>query len=285
MRVAGRRSWPEPPGRPQPGRCRRRREAASKAPRRRSPPRSSRRSAARRRAADSRQAISATAAPCRLHDPPSGRFQMPRSREYGRCYRRPAADLGRESCLQATVKILYIVGFPRSGSTLLDRLIAANGGLLSAGEVRRVWERGLLGDELCGCGQPFSACPFWTRVIEIGLRRPRWGRRGFDGRGDRRPRRPPGALGRGRPPSGRGRERAQPRPDSAAPVCGDAGGLRRTGDRRFLEGLDLRPAVIDDPRVRSRDQSIWSATAAPWPSPGSGGAAGPRSSTARSTCR
>ena len=64
------------------------------------------------------------------------------------------------------MKILYIVGFPRSGSTLLDRLIAANGGLLSAGEVRRVWERGLLGDELCGCGQPFSACPFWTRVIE-----------------------------------------------------------------------------------------------------------------------
>jgi hypothetical protein len=64
------------------------------------------------------------------------------------------------------VKILYIVGFPRSGSTLLDRLIAANGGLLSAGEVRRVWERGLLGDELCSCGRPFSDCPFWTRVIE-----------------------------------------------------------------------------------------------------------------------
>ena len=64
------------------------------------------------------------------------------------------------------MKILYIVGFPRSGSTLLDRLIAANGGLLSAGEVRRVWERGLLGDELCGCGEPFSSCPFWSRVIE-----------------------------------------------------------------------------------------------------------------------
>ncbi len=64
------------------------------------------------------------------------------------------------------MKIHYIVGFPRSGSTLLDRHIAANGGLLSAGEVRRVWERGLLGDELCGCGQPFSSCPFWSRVIE-----------------------------------------------------------------------------------------------------------------------
>jgi hypothetical protein len=64
------------------------------------------------------------------------------------------------------VKILYIVGFPRSGSTLLDGLIAANAGLLSAGEVRRVWERGLIGDQLCGCGQPFSSCPFWTRVID-----------------------------------------------------------------------------------------------------------------------
>jgi len=63
------------------------------------------------------------------------------------------------------VKILYIVGFPRSGSTLLDRLIAANAGLLSAGEVRRIWERGLIADELCGCGRPFSSCPFWTEVV------------------------------------------------------------------------------------------------------------------------
>jgi sulfotransferase family protein len=29
-----------------------------------------------------------------------------------------------------------------------------------------VWSRGLVEDRLCGCGQPFSGCPFWTRVRE-----------------------------------------------------------------------------------------------------------------------
>jgi hypothetical protein len=72
----------------------------------------------------------------------------------------------RDYRLPSPVKILYIVGFPRSGSTLLDQLLAADGGLVSAGEVRRIWERGFLANELCGCGQPFGSCPFWTRVVD-----------------------------------------------------------------------------------------------------------------------
>ncbi len=64
------------------------------------------------------------------------------------------------------VKVLYIVGFPRSGSTLLERLLGSQAGTFSAGELRRIWERGFLANELCSCGVPFRSCPFWTEVVE-----------------------------------------------------------------------------------------------------------------------
>ncbi len=36
--------------------------------------------------------------------------------------------------------------------------------MCSVGEVVHIWRRGLLGNQLCGCGLPFRECPFWTRV-------------------------------------------------------------------------------------------------------------------------
>lgn len=37
-------------------------------------------------------------------------------------------------------------------------------GVLPAGELTHIWERGFVLDQLCGCGQPFSRCSFWRRV-------------------------------------------------------------------------------------------------------------------------
>jgi hypothetical protein len=34
----------------------------------------------------------------------------------------------------------------------------------SAGELVHLWERGVERDELCGCGEPFRRCPFWSEV-------------------------------------------------------------------------------------------------------------------------
>jgi hypothetical protein len=65
------------------------------------------------------------------------------------------------------VKVAYIGGCMRSGSTLLDRALSQVTGFVSVGEVVHVWERGLLRDELCGCGEPFGRCEFWTRVGEL----------------------------------------------------------------------------------------------------------------------
>lgn len=60
--------------------------------------------------------------------------------------------------------VLFVGGFGRSGSTLVERVIEAAPQAVSLGEVVHLWRRGILEDELCGCGTAFSACPFWTAV-------------------------------------------------------------------------------------------------------------------------
>ncbi|MEX2275783.1 MAG: sulfotransferase [Actinomycetota bacterium] len=64
------------------------------------------------------------------------------------------------------IRVLFIGGWGRSGSTLLDRLLGHVPGVVSLGEVREVWLRGVVQDRPCGCDQAFSACPFWTEVGE-----------------------------------------------------------------------------------------------------------------------
>ena len=63
------------------------------------------------------------------------------------------------------VRVLYIAGSGRSGSTIVDNVLGQVEGLVSVGEVRFLWERGVLADRLCGCGEPFSTCAFWQPVM------------------------------------------------------------------------------------------------------------------------
>lgn len=63
----------------------------------------------------------------------------------------------------------YIGGLGRSGSTLLERIAGRLDGVCVLGEVVHLWERAIQYDELCSCGEPFSRCPFWTPVGEIGF--------------------------------------------------------------------------------------------------------------------
>lgn len=62
------------------------------------------------------------------------------------------------------IEILYVGGWGRSGSTLLDRMVGRLPGFVSVGEARELWRRGVIENRLCGCGNPFSDCPFWTEV-------------------------------------------------------------------------------------------------------------------------
>lgn len=62
------------------------------------------------------------------------------------------------------VRVLYITGYGRSGSTLLMRLLGAGPDAFAAGEVMYIWNHGFRQGNLCGCGEPFRECEFWTRV-------------------------------------------------------------------------------------------------------------------------
>jgi UDP-N-acetylglucosamine transferase subunit ALG13 len=64
------------------------------------------------------------------------------------------------------LRILYIAGWGRSGSTLLDRLLGQVEGVFSCGELRDIWQRGVVENRLCGCGEPFLDCPVWSKVGE-----------------------------------------------------------------------------------------------------------------------
>ena len=64
------------------------------------------------------------------------------------------------------VDVLYIAGTGRSGSTVLAAALGAADGFFFAGEVRYLWQRGLVEARLCGCGRPLPECPFWRGVLK-----------------------------------------------------------------------------------------------------------------------
>ncbi|MCI0689844.1 MAG: sulfotransferase [Sporichthyaceae bacterium] len=109
-----------------------------------------------------------------LADPESSRVEV----QTGTGAHPPAVDrVGRIADALVTQRrgqgptVLILGGLGRSGSTLLERCLGQMTGMAALGEVLHLWERGLRDDQRCGCGQPFSACPFWQDV----------GRRAFGG--------------------------------------------------------------------------------------------------------
>jgi hypothetical protein len=62
-------------------------------------------------------------------------------------------------------EIIFIAGANRSGSTVLDRLLAAPGEAVSAGELRLIWTACTEADSVCGCGSLFKDCEFWNEVL------------------------------------------------------------------------------------------------------------------------
>lgn len=84
---------------------------------------------------------------------------------------RPSASPGAlaepsgNAASRAPVKVIYIAGYGRSGTTLLDIALGERPGVMGAGEVatlaRHVWEN----DEYCACGTSVRTCPLWADII------------------------------------------------------------------------------------------------------------------------
>lgn len=67
----------------------------------------------------------------------------------------------------ARTTVVYLGGFGRSGSTLVERMLGAVDGWVNVGELVDLARSVARSDELCGCGVPFSTCPVWTEVGEV----------------------------------------------------------------------------------------------------------------------
>jgi len=63
------------------------------------------------------------------------------------------------------VKVLYIAGWGRSGTTLVDNILGQFDGVVSCGELVFLWRRGLRDRRFCGCGVPLPECPLWRQIL------------------------------------------------------------------------------------------------------------------------
>lgn len=67
------------------------------------------------------------------------------------------------------VKVLFIAGWGRSGSTVLSNLIGSHEGAFSAGELNYFWRWAFVEGRRCGCGTPIVECAFWRDVFTAGF--------------------------------------------------------------------------------------------------------------------
>jgi len=65
---------------------------------------------------------------------------------------------------ERSTRILAIAGTGQNGATLLCRMLGELPNFVAVGEIGRLWEKGLVEDVECSCGERFSRCPFWTAV-------------------------------------------------------------------------------------------------------------------------
>ncbi|HEV2361312.1 MAG TPA: hypothetical protein VGS21_06405 [Acidimicrobiales bacterium] len=63
-------------------------------------------------------------------------------------------------------KLLYIATAGRSGSTLLERTLGSGPGWCAVGEMSWVFQRGVVDNLRCGCGERFHDCEFWPAAYE-----------------------------------------------------------------------------------------------------------------------
>src|SRR5918995_6046344 len=64
------------------------------------------------------------------------------------------------------IRVVYITGFGRSGSTVLNITLGQHRDVIATGELgnlsRRVWHN----DEYCSCGVRVRSCPFWSAAVD-----------------------------------------------------------------------------------------------------------------------
>ncbi|MGH9379032.1 MAG: sulfotransferase family protein [Thermoanaerobaculia bacterium] len=72
---------------------------------------------------------------------------------------------GDKGAAEPRLLTLFITGFGRSGTTILDSLLGQAAGAFSGGELHYIWDRSFGENRLCACGNPFAECPVWRQIV------------------------------------------------------------------------------------------------------------------------
>lgn len=73
---------------------------------------------------------------------------------------------GPHSSAGIGVRVIYIAGSGRSGSTILATLLGGHPSLVSVGELDRLPGDGWIRNQYCACGRRADGCGFWSAVRE-----------------------------------------------------------------------------------------------------------------------
>lgn len=65
------------------------------------------------------------------------------------------------------IKLLYIAGLGKSGSTLLGRVLEQIEGFVYVGELMAIWDKASQEHYLCSCGLELLECDFWKSVLQV----------------------------------------------------------------------------------------------------------------------
>jgi hypothetical protein len=63
------------------------------------------------------------------------------------------------------LRVLYIGGTGRTGSTMVDQLLGQFPPYFSGGEMAFFWSRGIEANAICACGDTVRDCPVWSHAI------------------------------------------------------------------------------------------------------------------------
>ena len=66
--------------------------------------------------------------------------------------------------MTSQIRVLYLAGLGRNGSTIVSNVLGTAPGLFPVGEVRSIWSHGYTNGALCGCADPIPSCTVWSKV-------------------------------------------------------------------------------------------------------------------------
>lgn len=72
----------------------------------------------------------------------------------------------QQDTVNERTRVLFVGGYGRSGSTIIDLLLDRVPGVTAVGEFRHLFGRALQANELCSCGRPFDECDRWREVLK-----------------------------------------------------------------------------------------------------------------------